>query len=73
MAVKEVLAATPWWVKWVAVPLIALVVFGGMIAHVVGMLIKMLFIVLLCVAVVGGVLYLVRRLTSASSSSHDRW
>ena len=31
MAVREIFAGMPWWVKWVAVPVIALVVFGGLI------------------------------------------
>ena len=39
----------PWWVKWVAVPVIALVVFGGLIASVVGFVIGLLFKVLVFV------------------------
>lgn len=74
MAVKEVLATLPWWVKWVAIPVIALVVFGGLIANVVGFLIGLLFKVLLFAALVGGLVYLVRQFTSSSSSSsRDDW
>ncbi|MFD6249145.1 DUF5326 family protein, partial [Streptomyces roseolus] len=46
MAVQEILAGLPWWVKWVAVPVIAIVVFGGLIASVVGFVIGLLFKVL---------------------------
>ncbi|AXK36161.1 hypothetical protein DVA86_29785 [Streptomyces armeniacus] len=73
MAVKEVFATMPWWVKWVAVPLVVLVVFGSMIASVVGFLIGLLFKVLIVVAVIGGLIYAVRRFTSASSSSRGDW
>lgn len=67
MAVKEVLASMPWWVKWVAIPVIALVVFGGFIASVIGFLVGLLFKILLFAALVGAVVYLVRRFTSSSS------
>ena len=43
MAMREIFAGMPWWVKWVAVPVIALVVFGGLIASVVGFVIGLLF------------------------------
>lgn len=69
MAVKEVLASLPWWVKWIAIPVIALVVFGGFIASVIGFLVGLLFKVLLFAALVGGLVWLVRRFTSSSSSS----
>lgn len=73
MAVKEVLATMPWWVKWGAIPVLALVVFGGLIASVIGFVIGLLFKVLLFVALVGGLIYLVRLFTSSSSSSRDHW
>ncbi|GAA2420307.1 DUF5326 family protein [Streptomyces mauvecolor] len=73
MAAREIFAGMPWWVKWVAVPVIALVVFGGLIASVVGFLFGLLFKVLVFVALVGGVIYLVRRFMSSSSSSHGDW
>ncbi|GGU23311.1 MULTISPECIES: DUF5326 family protein [Streptomyces] len=73
MAAREIFAGMPWWVKWVAVPVIALVVFGGLIASVVGFLFGLLFKVLVFVALVGGVIYLVRRFMSSSSSSHSDW
>ncbi|MFI6470511.1 MULTISPECIES: DUF5326 family protein [unclassified Streptomyces] len=73
MAAREIFAGMPWWVKWVAVPVIALVVFGGLIASVVGFLFGLLFKVLVFVALVGGLIYLVRRFMSSSSSSHSDW
>ncbi|MFI6049805.1 DUF5326 family protein [Streptomyces violascens] len=73
MAAREIFAGMPWWVKWVAVPVIALVVFGGLIASVLSFLFGLLFKVLVFVALVGGVIYLVRRFMSSSSSSHSDW
>jgi hypothetical protein len=70
MDIKGFLAGLPWWVTWVAIPVIALVVFGGLIANVVGFLIGLLFKVLVFAALVGGVVYLVRHFNS--SSSRDR-
>ena len=71
MAVREIFAGMPWWVKWVAVPVIALVVFGGLIASVVGFVIGLLFKALLFVALVGGLIYVVRKFIAGSSSRSD--
>ncbi|MEV6548876.1 DUF5326 family protein [Streptomyces sp. NPDC051597] len=71
MAAREIFAGMPWWVKWVAVPVIALVVFGGLIASVVGFLFTLLFKVLVFVALVGGLIYVVRRFMSSTSSRGD--
>ncbi|MEU7422141.1 MULTISPECIES: DUF5326 family protein [unclassified Streptomyces] len=68
---REIFAGLPWWVKWVAVPVIALVVFGGLIVAVLGIVIKLLFKLLIFVALVGGVIYLVRKFMSNSSSRSD--
>lgn len=74
MAIKEILAGLPWWVKWVAIPVIAVVVFGGMIANAVFFVIGLLFKVLIFVALVGGLIYLVRKFMGTStSSSRDEW
>ncbi|MEU6121088.1 DUF5326 family protein [Streptomyces sp. NPDC047123] len=73
MAAKEIFAGMPWWVKWVAVPVIALVVFGGLIASVVGFVIGLLFKALIFVALVGGLIYVVRKFISSSSSSRSDW
>ncbi|MFD7610084.1 DUF5326 family protein [Streptomyces sp. NPDC059828] len=73
MAVQEMLSGMPWWVKWVAIPLIAIVVFGGLIASVIGFVIGLLFKVLLFAALVGGLVYVVRKFMGSSSSSHSEW
>ncbi|GAA3373194.1 DUF5326 family protein [Streptomyces sannanensis] len=71
MAVREIFAGMPWWVKWVAVPVIALIVFGGLILNLVGFVIGLLFKVLVFVALVGGLVYVVRKFMSSSSSRSD--
>jgi len=68
---REIFAGMPWWVKWVAVPVIALVVFGSVIATVIGFVIGLLFKVLLFVALVGGLIYIVRKFMSSSTSRGD--
>nr|WP_018529681.1 DUF5326 family protein [Streptomyces sp. SID8379] len=69
MTVREIFEGMPWWVKWVAVPVIALVVFGGLIASIVGFVVYLLFKILVFAALVGGVIYLVRKFMTGSSSS----
>ncbi|MEV0038097.1 DUF5326 family protein [Streptomyces sp. NPDC050804] len=71
MAVRELLTGLPWWVKWIAVPVIALVVFGGLIMSVVTFVIGVLFKLLIFVALVGGLIYVVRKFMSSSSSRGD--
>lgn len=71
MAVREIFAGMPWWVKWIAVPVIAIVVFGGLIASVVGFVVWLLFKVLIFVVLVGGIVFLVRKFMSSSSSRSD--
>ncbi|MEV0978755.1 DUF5326 family protein [Streptomyces sp. NPDC049915] len=68
---REIFAGLPWWVKWVAVPVIALVVFGGVIATVVGFVIGLLFKLLVFVALIAGLIYIVRKFTAGSSSRSD--
>ncbi|MEU3841552.1 DUF5326 family protein [Streptomyces sp. NPDC028635] len=68
---REIVAGLPWWVKWVAVPVIALVVFGSVLATVVGFVIGLLFKLLVFVALVGGLIYIVRKFTAGSSSRSD--
>ncbi|MFE4449170.1 DUF5326 family protein [Streptomyces sp. NPDC056796] len=67
---REIFAGMPWWVKWVAVPLIAIVVFGGLIATVVGFVIGVLFKVLVFVVLVGGLIFVVRKFMSSSERSN---
>ncbi|UYQ66573.1 DUF5326 family protein [Streptomyces peucetius] len=69
---QELFAGMPWWVKWVAVPVIALLVFGGLIMSVVGFVIGLLFKLLVFVALVGGLVFLVRKFM-ASSDSRGEW
>ncbi|MFG2606785.1 DUF5326 family protein [Streptomyces sp. NPDC048514] len=69
---REIFAGLPWWVKWVAVPIIALFVFGGLLMTVVGFVIGLLFKALVFVALVGGLIYIVRKFMT-NSSSHRDW
>ncbi|MFF7388843.1 DUF5326 family protein [Streptomyces scabiei] len=68
---REIFAGMPWWVKWIAVPVIALLVFGGLILSVVQVVVGLLFKVLVFVALVGGLIYVVRKFTAGSSSRGD--
>ncbi|MEU8677376.1 DUF5326 family protein [Streptomyces sp. NPDC048560] len=68
---QEIFAGMPWWVKWVAVPVIAIVVFGSLIASVVGFVIGLLFKVLVFAVLVGGLVFVVRKFMSSSSSDRD--
>ncbi|GGV72985.1 MULTISPECIES: DUF5326 family protein [Streptomyces] len=68
---RAIFAGLPWWVKWIAVPAIALIVFGGLIATVVGFVIGLLFKLLIFVALVGGLIYIVRKFMAGSSSRGD--
>ncbi|MEN3582815.1 DUF5326 family protein [Streptomyces sp. ZYX-F-203] len=68
---REFFEGLPWWVTWIAVPLIALVVFGGLIVNVLGFVVGVLFKLLLFVALVGGLVYVVRKFTAGSSSRGD--
>ncbi|GAA1151365.1 DUF5326 family protein [Streptomyces hebeiensis] len=71
MAVREMVTGLPWWVKWIAIPVIAVVVFGGLIMSVLTFLVGLLFKVLIFVALVGGLIYVVRKFMSSSSSRGD--
>lgn len=73
MAVREIFAGMPWWVKWVALPVLGLLVFGGAILSAVGVLISLLFKILVFVALVGGLIYAVRKFKGSSSSSDGGW
>ncbi|MFH9134847.1 DUF5326 family protein [Streptomyces sp. NPDC017524] len=68
---REIFAGMPWWVKWIAVPVIAIFVFGGLIASVVGFVISLLFKALVFVVVVVGLIFVVRKFMSSSSSRGD--
>ncbi|MCZ4122441.1 MULTISPECIES: DUF5326 family protein [unclassified Streptomyces] len=71
---EELVKGLPWWIKWVAIPVIALVVFGGLIMSLIGFVIGLLFKVLVFAVLVGGLIFLVKKFTSgSSSSSHRDW
>ncbi|MER5727626.1 DUF5326 family protein [Streptomyces sp. NPDC002138] len=71
---RETFAGMPWWVKWVAVPLLALFVFGGVLATIIGTLIGLIFKVLLFAALVGGLIFVVKKFTGAGAkSSSSDW
>ncbi|MFD3325279.1 DUF5326 family protein [Streptomyces sp. NPDC058701] len=71
--IRETFAGMPWWVKWVAVPLLALFVFGGVIASVLGALITIAFKLLLFAALVGGLVFVVKKAGGGSKSSSREW
>ncbi|GGW02553.1 hypothetical protein GCM10010230_35860 [Streptomyces narbonensis] len=71
MAVQEILAGMPWWVKWVAIPALVLVVFGGLITSVLTFVVALLFKVLLFVALVAGLVYVVRKFKGSAGSRED--
>ncbi|MFJ3974606.1 DUF5326 family protein [Streptomyces sp. NPDC090021] len=72
--IREIFAGMPWWVKWVAVPLLALFVFGGVITSVLGALISFAFKLLLFVGLVGGLIFVVKKFGGGrSKSSSGEW
>ncbi|MEU7132895.1 DUF5326 family protein [Streptomyces sp. NPDC046261] len=71
MAEKGIFEGLPWWVKWIAMPVLVLMVFGSLILSVLGFVISLLFKALLLVALVGGLIFVVKKFTSSSSSRGD--
>ncbi|MEU9026100.1 DUF5326 family protein [Streptomyces sp. NPDC048383] len=74
--IRAVFAGMPWWVKWIAVPVLAILVFGGVITSIIGTLIGLVFKLLLFVALVGGLIFVVKKFTgsgSKASSSSSEW
>ncbi|MGW7437283.1 DUF5326 family protein [Streptomyces sp. NPDC054849] len=72
--IRGIFAGMPWWVKWVAVPLLVLFVFGGVITSILGALIGFVFKLLLFVALVGGLIFVVKKFSgSGSKSSSGEW
>ncbi|MEU9142432.1 DUF5326 family protein [Streptomyces sp. NPDC048349] len=72
--IRELFAGMPWWVKWVAVPLLALFVFGGVITSILGALISFVFKLLLFVALVGGLIFMVKKFSgNGAKSSSGEW
>ncbi|MFE6086210.1 DUF5326 family protein [Streptomyces virginiae] len=71
--IREIFAGMPWWVKWVAVPLLAVFVFGGVITSILGALIGIVFKLLLFVGLVGGLIFVVKKFSGGSKSSSGEW
>ncbi|MCX4526811.1 MULTISPECIES: DUF5326 family protein [unclassified Streptomyces] len=72
--IRQIFAGMPWWVKWVAVPLLVLFVFGGVITSIIGALIGFVFKLLLLAALVGGLIFIVKKFTGGGTkSSSGEW
>ncbi|MFI9720938.1 DUF5326 family protein [Streptomyces sp. NPDC052396] len=71
MTEKGILAGLPWWVKWIALPILVVVVCGSLIMSVLGFLISLVFKALLLVALIGGLVFVFKKFTSSSSSKGD--
>ncbi|MEU8839630.1 DUF5326 family protein [Streptomyces roseus] len=69
---RRTFAGMPWWVKWVAIPLLVLFVFGGVITSILGALISLVFKLLLFVALVGGLVFVVKKFTGGGTKSSSR-
>ncbi|MFF4295109.1 DUF5326 family protein [Streptomyces vinaceus] len=69
---RQTFEGMPWWVKWVAIPLLVLFVFGGVITSILGALISFVFKLLLFVALVGGLIFIVKKFTGGGTKSSSR-
>jgi hypothetical protein len=69
----KLLKGLPWWVKWVAIPVIALVIFGGLIASLVAVVVGLLFKVIVFAILVGALVFVVKRVGSSKSSNRRDW
>ncbi|MFC7217117.1 DUF5326 family protein [Streptomyces polyrhachis] len=67
MSVQEITRGLPWWAKWVVIPLLAVIVFGGLLLSVLSFLFALVFKVLLFAVLVAGLVFLVRRFGGAGS------
>ncbi|MEU1941295.1 MULTISPECIES: DUF5326 family protein [unclassified Streptomyces] len=64
MTTKEIFRGLPWWVTWIAIPVLILAVFGGLVMSVIGFLVSFVFKALLLVALIAGLIYVVRKFTA---------
>jgi hypothetical protein len=69
---EKLLNSLPWWVKWIGLPVIALVVFGSLIASLVSIVVGLLFKVLVFVILVGALVFVVKRVTSGGGGSGSK-
>lgn len=67
----NLLKSLPWWVKWIGIPVIALVVFGGLVASLISIVVGLLFKVIVFVILVGALVFVVKRVTSGGGSKRD--
>lgn len=68
----KLLKGLPWWVKWIGLPVIALVIFGGLVASLISVVVGLLFKLVVFVVLVGALVFVVKRVTSSSSSGDKR-
>ncbi|MFF7155784.1 DUF5326 family protein [Streptomyces sp. NPDC008139] len=66
---EKLLKGLPWWVKWVAIPVIALIIFGSLIASLVSIVFGLLFKVIVFVVLVGALVLVVKRVTGGGGGS----
>ncbi|AQW51984.1 MULTISPECIES: DUF5326 family protein [Streptomyces] len=64
MTTKGIFRGLPWWVTWIAIPVLILAVFGGLVMSVIGFLVSFVFKALLLVALIAGLIYVVRKFTA---------
>lgn len=69
---EKLLKSLPWWVKWIAVPVVALVIFGSIVASLISIVVGLLFKVIVFVILVGALFLVVKRVTSGGSSSNNK-
>ncbi|ARQ69792.1 DUF5326 family protein [Streptomyces marincola] len=65
---KETFMTLPGWVRWVAIPALALLVFGTLLIGLITWVLGLLFRILLFAALVAVLIFVVRKFTSSSSS-----
>jgi uncharacterized membrane protein YgcG len=66
---EKLLKGLPWWVKWVALPVIALIVFGSLIASLVSIVVGLLFKLIVFVVLVGALVLVVKRFSGGGGGS----
>jgi len=69
---EKLLKSLPWWVKWIGLPVIALVVFGSLIASLVAVVVGLIFKVLVFVILVGALVFVVKRVTGGGGGSGSK-
>jgi len=70
---KTLLKNLPWWVKWIGLPVVALLFVGGMVASLISIVIGLLFKLIVFVILVGALVFVVKRVTSGGSGSKRDW